>query len=128
MKHHFVINPVAGQRDSYDDIVENLSSCFSNKNDYVVYTTKRPNDAYDYVKKTLETATEDIVFYACGGDGTVYEVVNALSLFDNGKLGVLPVGSCNDFLKSFPNIDFMDIKHVVNGDFIPVDIIKVNDY
>lgn len=40
---------------------------------------------------------------ACGGDGTVQEVVNALrgQPDENGILGIVPAGRCNDFASAF---------------------------
>jgi YegS/Rv2252/BmrU family lipid kinase len=38
---------------------------------------------------------------ACGGDGTVNEVVNAVADADSSiRIGILPIGSANDFLKT----------------------------
>jgi YegS/Rv2252/BmrU family lipid kinase len=39
---------------------------------------------------------------ACGGDGTVNEVINAVAASSTPvRVGVLPIGSANDFLKTF---------------------------
>jgi YegS/Rv2252/BmrU family lipid kinase len=45
-------------------------------------------------------AREGSTLIACGGDGTLNEVVNAVAGMPV-KVGVLPVGSANDFLKTF---------------------------
>ncbi|MBN1928272.1 MAG: YegS/Rv2252/BmrU family lipid kinase [Chlorobiaceae bacterium] len=45
-------------------------------------------------------AADGATLIACGGDGTLNEVVNAVE-GQPVKIGILPVGSANDFLKSF---------------------------
>ncbi len=45
-------------------------------------------------------ATDGGILIACGGDGTLNEVVNAVAGHPV-KVGSLPVGSANDFLKTF---------------------------
>jgi diacylglycerol kinase (ATP) len=45
-------------------------------------------------------AGDGATLIACGGDGTLNEVVNAVA-GRAVKIGILPVGSANDFLKSF---------------------------
>ena len=39
--------------------------------------------------------------YACGGDGTLNEVVNGAAGFDNAAVTCVPKGTGNDFLKLF---------------------------
>jgi len=45
-------------------------------------------------------ASDGATLIACGGDGTLNEVVNAV-VSQPVSIGILPVGSANDFLKSF---------------------------
>ena len=45
-------------------------------------------------------ASDGATLIACGGDGTLNEVVNAVAGLPV-KIGILPVGSANDFLKTF---------------------------
>ena len=39
---------------------------------------------------------EALRFYACGGDGTLYEVVNGAYGYPNCEVAVIPLGSGND--------------------------------
>ncbi|NTU57455.1 MAG: YegS/Rv2252/BmrU family lipid kinase [Chlorobiaceae bacterium] len=48
----------------------------------------------------LSAARDGATLIACGGDGTLNEVVNAVAGMPV-RIGVLPVGSANDFLKTF---------------------------
>jgi YegS/Rv2252/BmrU family lipid kinase len=45
-------------------------------------------------------ASDGATLIACGGDGTLNEVVNAVAGLPV-RIGILPVGSANDFLKTF---------------------------
>ena len=66
--------------------------------------------------------------FACGGEGTFYEVLNGAIGCDNINLGVIPCGSANDFLKYFENTEsFIDISAQVSGETIKMDAIKAGD-
>ena len=41
--------------------------------------------------------------YACGGDGTLNEVVTGAADYENLSVTCMPMGSGNDFIKQFPN-------------------------
>ena len=60
--------------------------------------TEARGDAERLTRKALEAGATRVV--ACGGDGTVHEVVNGLMSGQNGSgsvpMGILPYGRCND--------------------------------
>lgn len=128
MRHIFIINPVAGDGKYQDDIVSNIHAWLKNKKiEYEVYFTKYKGDIKDYLRnKCLDKVPS--VFYACGGDGTLHEVVNAACGFDHVSVGVIPCGSGNDFIKNFDNADnFHSIESQIHGESINLDLIKVMD-
>jgi YegS/Rv2252/BmrU family lipid kinase len=97
-----IMNPAANRGDALR-LKEPLTSQVektASKGDFVLswaYTT-RPQHAADLARDAAE-AGEDIVV-AVGGDGTVHEVVNGLMQANTSKrpsLGIIPVGSGNDF-------------------------------
>ena len=49
----------------------------------------------------LVSSGEEVRLYACGGDGTLNEVVNGAAGFDNAAVTCVPKGTGNDFLKLF---------------------------
>ncbi len=60
---------------------------------------------------------------ACGGDGTVHEIANAVA----GKgipVGILPMGSANDFIKTLNPCyhELCGIAHFFTGESLPVDL------
>ena len=128
MLHYFIVNPNAGAINSCARITEEVKKVFEDKDNYVIYETKSQGDAFRHVKEVCETLEEETVFYACGGDGTVFEVVNGLAGCDKAILAVMPTGSCNDFLKTYPDKDFSSIEKLVNGSYVPVDLLKINDF
>ncbi len=77
----------------------------------------------EYCKKH----TEAVRFYACGGDGTLNEVVNGAILFPFASVTCYACGSGNDFVKVFANRDFKNLSSIINGEEKIVDLIKVNE-
>ncbi len=133
MKHCFIINPFAGRHDSSLDLETKLKEIFDKRNDtYDVYVTKGPNDATLEIRRRCNenessNNPEDITFYICGGDGTCFEAVNGIVGFPHARMTIVPVGSCNDFLKSYPEHNFMDIEALIDGYENKIDVLKVND-
>lgn len=132
MKHCFIINPFAGRHDSTLELEESLKVIFEKRCDtYDIYVTKGPNDATMEIKKRcqeneLKETPEDITFYICGGDGTCFEAVNGIVGFHHARMTIVPVGSCNDFLKSFPSYDFHNLEALIDGEEKEIDVLKIN--
>lgn len=128
MKHVFVINPTAGKRDITKKLKEEIFSLLS-EDDCDIHITRSTLDARNYVKEyCLNHENEKIRFYSCGGDGTLNEVINGAYGFNNVSVACYPSGSGNDFVKYFAKKDkFLNIKNLINGDEIVVDLLKLND-
>ena len=81
------------------------------------------------MRRTAQSTTEELRFYACGGDGTLSEVVSGCMGFDHVSVGVIPAGTGNDFVRSFDKPDsFHDIAAQVNGHPETIDVIQINDH
>ena len=75
MKHIFIINPAAGKENSFDVIKKELEA-LEHSVDYELYLTQAPGDATAYIHEYCKSHSGPVRFYACGGDGTLNEVVN----------------------------------------------------
>lgn len=127
MKHIFIVNPNAGQGRAVETIRSQLSALGSDI-ESEIYLTKGKGDAKAYIEHRLSESNTPIRFYACGGDGTVNEVINGIAPFSHSEFSVFPCGSGNDFVKCFGQGEaFLDIKSLVYGKTHDIDIIKVND-
>lgn len=130
MKHIFIMNPVAGNGISIESYSEKIKKAFEELNisdEYEIHVTTSETDAYDYTKSQVETG-EHIRFYACGGDGTLSEVVNACAEHKNAEVATIPLGSGNDFIRIFgKKEDLLDVKSHILGTPMEFDLIKYED-
>ncbi len=128
MKHYFIVNPTAGQGLRSNFVSEEIEPvCKSKGIDYEIYFTKAPGDGLRFVKETAAKG-DPCRFYACGGDGTLYEVVNGAYGFKNAEIAVVPLGSGNDWTRLFGDLDiYFDIAGQIDGTPIEIDCIKAGD-
>lgn len=128
MKHLFIINPNAGKGKAFDTVMPLIKKACANRNiDYEVYVSSSSEDTCEYCRR-MSASGEKIRFHACGGDGTVYDVVNAIGGCDNVEFAVIPLGSGNDFIRLFGTKEqFMDIDAQIDGTAIKIDAIKCGD-
>ena len=125
MRHLFIINPAAGKKGS-TAALEKLLATLSF--DHEVVYTKGAGDAEVIARQAAQTG-EDIRIYACGGDGTLNEVVNGAAGFDNAAITCVPKGTGNDFLKIFGSNcreQFYDLESLSVGPQTPFDLIDCN--
>ena len=129
MRVIFVINPKAGKGKGIDKLVEKIRST-SEKTGIKAstYMTKAVGDAEafaDLIGKETAASGEEVRLIACGGDGTLNEVLNGAIRYDNLTVGVMPIGTGNDFCRNFPDDgDFLDIEAQLRGKVIKCDAIK----
>ena len=125
MKTYFIINSAAGQGKGLKDLELNIIDAVQTlEADADVYYTKASGDAEKFVK-SICIENPDTRFIACGGDGTLSEVLNGAARFKEAQIGVVPIGTGNDFCRNFnPDADFFDIKAQLNGDVVSCDAIK----
>ena len=122
MKTVFVINPRAGQGKKVQSLIDKINSLKGA--DTKIYITKSKKDATSYVKSYCEKMGP-ARFIACGGDGTFHEVLNGVIGFDGAEIGVIPVGTGNDFCRNFgENTSFDDISCHVFGKSVACDAIR----
>lgn len=125
MKHIFVINPCAGCHDSSDEVAAAVDGL---ELDAELYETKAPRDATRFVaERCAAEPAEQLRFYACGGDGTLNEVVSGAIGHDNAEVACYPCGSGNDFVKYFAGSDFTDLQSQLGASPVEVDVMQLGD-
>ncbi len=127
-KYIFIINPKAGKNSfsmSYISKIDAASKAF--ELDSEVYITKSVGDAREFVKERCKSLDRPTRFYACGGDGTVNEVMNGAVGCELARVGILPLGSGNDYIKVFKGADFLNLPAQIKGEPIDIDLIKIGD-
>ncbi len=129
VKHLFIINPAAGKKSAAEKLTSEIKSYFSAHpgEQYEIRLTEKADDAKGFVAECKEFDGE-VRVYACGGDGTFHEAVNGAVGIQNVALCPIPVGSGNDFVRTFEDIPpdrFLDISACINGTVIPCDAMKI---
>ena len=131
MKHVFVVNPCAGKQDSTTLVTQKVEAYASEHPDfdYQIYVTRAQGDATIWTRQwCADHPGKEVRFYACGGDGTLNEVVTGIIGFPDVQVTVHANGSGNDYIKYYDTFDaFSDITRLVEGVPHPVDVMKVND-
>ena len=109
MKHFFIINPASGNGKAHKKLIDRIHKiCEKLCVDYEIRITEHSGHAKWIVENELSGASEKIRFYACGGDGTINEVASGLAGKSLAEMSVIPVGTGNDFVRSFPEeCDFL---------------------
>lgn len=125
MKHIFIVNPVAGKKNASTDLVPEIirqaALCGA---EYEIYLTEKEGHATEIARSCAQTG-EEIFLYACGGDGTLHEVIQGAIGYANVAVGCIPCGSGNDFIRNFgTKEDFLKIDEQINGGAVETDLIK----
>ena len=128
MKHVFIINPRAGKGKALELIRPQIEAYINEHNlDAELHVPDSPHAAQDFIRAEASKG-QPVRFYACGGDGTLFEAVNGAFGHPNAEVAVLPLGSGNDFIRLFGTQEqFLNIDAQVNGTALELDCIKCGD-
>lgn len=129
MKHLFIINPAAGKRGSTSALVAQIKALFeTRKLNYEIAFTSAVGDAERITRQAAEQG-EPVRVYACGGDGTLNEVVNGAAGHSFMAVTNYPKGTGNDFLKIFGrnyHDRFCDLEALADGPQVALDLMDCN--
>lgn len=126
MTHLFILNAFAGIVDATPELKAQIEAL--HLPNAVIEYTQKAGDAEHIARRYAEKG-DALRVYACGGDGTANEALHGILGFENVALGVIPVGTGNDYVRSLPceTKDFLDIAKMVHGATIRVDLLKCED-
>ncbi|MBQ5760694.1 MAG: diacylglycerol kinase family lipid kinase [Clostridia bacterium] len=129
MRHIFIVNPHAGHGQDHAAVIQNIEeACRRQKVEYDIYLTSHAGHATEIVAAAAAGHPDkQLVFYACGGDGTLNEVAAGLAALDDPRcaLTVYPIGTGNDFVKMFKGgrEAFLQLDDLLQGEIVPIDYI-----
>ena len=110
MQHIFIINPTAGKVDASVALIPQIHAAASRAGIHpTIEVTRRAGQARDLAAKYAASGQE-VFLYACGGDGTLNEVLQGAAGYDNAAVGCVPCGSGNDYVRNFgTQAQFLDL-------------------
>lgn len=122
-RYIFIFNPAA-DKGRASRKAQWLKAQVSGRTDSVLFTTAYAGHAGDIARSEKR---EGACMVACGGDGTLHEVVNAVA-GEGVTVGIVPVGSANDFIKTLhpQNNLHSGITHIFEAKSRTIDIGSVS--
>ncbi len=124
MKHYFIMNPVSGHKHARERFLREMTDLETNYE--LIFTTKK-GDARAFsedIAKSAEKRDEHVRIFACGGDGTIHDVVNGAWGCLNVEIGCIPLGTGNDFIRNFgKKSEFTDLETYLDGPSVYCDTI-----
>lgn len=127
MEYIFVLNPAAGKNRAALSLIPAIQKiCSKHKISPQIYISQSGDDICEYVKNACAGKQRRV--YALGGDGTLSRVINGCGGNENVRVGVIPMGTGNDFIRNFdinPK-NFFDIEKQLSGRTVKCDCIKYN--
>ena len=138
MKHLIILNQKAGSEKDVEAFKKQIEEAFKGKQ-YDIYLTTGPRSVIPFLKEYLSKNNDVLRVYACGGDGTIHEVVNAIMGYENVELAIYASGTGNDFVKIYSETNdydqivkekvgakrFQNFKTLIEGEAKPIDISKM---
>ena len=125
MKRVFVINPVAGPKNPAEMLRPRILSAAESANiDVQILETTHPGHAREIAQQYAD-GKEPATLYACGGDGTFNEMVQAAVGHPHLSIGLVPCGSGNDFVRNFGSkAPFLDMDAQLHATAHAIDTIR----
>lgn len=125
MYYIFVVNGRADKGFIMDELQPQLKDVSI---EYEIYKTVGEGDATRFVRIYCDFHQKDeVCFVACGGTGTLSEVVNGVVGSTNKRVALLAYGSGNNFTRHFPGRDFRSLKDIIEGEAVQSDVLKCNN-
>lgn len=127
MDTYFIVNPAAGRGRALLLLPEIKEEMERRHLPYEIYLTRGKGDGEDFVRKVTERHPEGLRFFACGGDGTLHEVINGSAGGKNVEIGLFPFGTGNDFVRNFTGKEnFLSLQAQLSGKVRKLDLLRVS--
>lgn len=128
MRHLFIINPTAGKKDAGSWLVPQIEQASRQTGiPAEIIRTTHPGHARQIAAEAAAREGETWL-YACGGDGTLNEVLQSAVGCPRLAVGCVPCGSGNDYVRNFAAREpFLDIAAQLKGGTSCVDAIQTPD-
>lgn len=128
MTHFFIINPAAGSHDRTEEYSKRIrEACAARDLKCRIAVSHAPGECCKMAREAAQSGKE-VRIYACGGDGTLNEVVQGTAGYDNAAVTVFSCGSGNDFVKIFDEPKaFFDLERLLDAEETTFDLIRCND-
>lgn len=94
----FIVNPIAGGKKGkkIKNSLPLIENRLKERNiEYKICLTEKKGDGKTLTEKLIDEGASTII--VVGGDGTLHEVINGFKDFDKVSLGIIPLGTGNDF-------------------------------
>ncbi len=128
MRHYFIVNPAAGRKNRTQEIYDMVSNS-PIKDEAQILVTQKPKDAVEMAQEICQKDNNPKQFWACGGDGTLGEVLTGIMHQDNCYLSCIPCGSGNDYVKYYGGVSpFLSMDSQLKATSIPVDVMQVGNH
>lgn len=129
MRHLFIINPTAGKKDCTESVSAAAKILSERLGQPVEIRVSRARGDCANIAREAGKTGEETRIYACGGDGTLNEVVDGAAGYDNLAITSVPCGSGNDFIKQFPNsAAFFDLQNFGETEEKTVDLMDASGH
>lgn len=129
MRHVFILNPKAGKVDSTPVLCTEIQALFAGRGEaYELAVTQYPGHAEEIARRCAADGVETTL-YACGGDGTLSEVAQALPGHPQLILAPVPVGTGNDFVRSLlpGGKARFSLSALLDGRVVPLDLLLAGE-
>lgn len=126
-KKLFILSTKAGNKD-FDEFEKEIIKVYEENHrihEFEILKTQYKNHGTEAARDFIKENPEDKIVIVCGGDGTLGEVSNVMYK-SKAALGLVPMGTANDFAKNFSYKDFK-IEDTFEPKIKPIDIIEVNN-
>lgn len=129
MINYFILNPVSGKKKADNSILKDIRDISKELGlESHVYFTKSKGDGERYIRELCgeyKEKDEKLRIFGIGGDGTVNEMVNGAAGYDNVEVGIIPMGTGNDYIRNFGDAEkFRNIRGQLLGESVYSDLIR----